>query len=75
MALVALFGFAYYKIAVDPVRYSELILFGAQAKLVLVLTGLVCVVQGLALWPLLIPFAADLVFGLIFVRIYRQIAN
>ena len=74
MSVVGLFGVAYYRIANQPERYRELILFGAQAKLVLAATGVLNVVIGLVLWPILIPLAADVVFAAIFIKYYKQLS-
>ncbi len=75
MAVVGLFGIAYYKIAFQPERFRELILFGAQAKLILVATGVLCVLLGLVLWRILIPLAADLLFAVIFINYYKQLMS
>lgn len=75
LALVLLFGVAYLTIAFDPVRFRELILFGALSKLILVLVGTLDVVLGYVSWPIVIPLVGDIVFALAFLKVYFRLAG
>ncbi len=66
--LVFLFGIAYYRAATDLEGQAEVIRLGGVAKLALVAVAVLDVALGVVSWPILVPFAGDLVYGLLFFK-------
>jgi len=66
--LVFLFGIAYYRAATDLAGQAEVIKLGGIAKLALVVVAALDVVLGVVSWPILVPLAGDLVYGLLFFK-------
>lgn len=71
-AIVLVFGYAYWRIAGDPVRFREYIILGAIAKLVFVVATYGHWLHGDASGMLALLVTADLVFAAIFVAWLRN---
>lgn len=71
-AFVALFGYAYLCIAVDPVKYRPFIFFGALGKLVAIACGLAGWSSGLVGWRFPGFLSADLLFVILFFDYLRR---
>ncbi len=72
LTMVALFGVAYFCIAINPVRFRELMLFGALSKILLVMVVVLDVYIGLVNRKILLILLADLAFALAFLHFYRS---
>ena len=72
LAMVGLFGVAYLCIAINPIRFRELMLFGALSKILLVMVVVLDVYIGLVNWKILLILVADLMFALMFLRFYQS---
>jgi hypothetical protein len=70
LTMVGLFGLAYFCVAFNPLRYKELMLFGALSKILLVIVVMLDVYIGLVNWKILLILVADLIFALMFLRFY-----
>lgn len=71
-AFVALFGYAYLCIAIDPVKYRPYISFGAIGKLVAISVGLAGWIAGLTSWKFPAFLSADLLFVILFLDYLRR---
>lgn len=71
---VALFGYAYLRIATDPVGYRSYIHLGAVGKLLAVICVLVPWWMGLVPAALPMLIAADFIFALLFLDFLRRTA-
>ena len=70
-AIVIVFGYAYARIAQDPVRYRPYVLLGAIAKLALVVVIYGHWLHGTVPGPVALLVTADLVFALLFAAYLR----
>lgn len=70
---VALFGFAYFWIGIDPAGKRALILFAAAGKLSMVLAAGAHWLAGLAPAAVFALSLGDLAFAILFVRIARRL--
>lgn len=69
---VALFGYAYLLIAINPARYRPYISFGAIGKLLAFACAIAGWLAGLVVWKLPALLSADLVFALLFLDYLRR---
>jgi hypothetical protein len=70
--LVGFFGWAYWKIATDPVLYRPYILLGAILKVMIVTLIYGHWLAGNIAWPLPALASGDIVFAVLFWRFYLQ---
>lgn len=70
--IVVLFGFAYWLIWRDPVRFRPFVHFGAVAKLVFVLAIYAHWAMGSASGMLALLVSADLIFAVLFFNYLRR---
>ncbi|MES0873879.1 hypothetical protein [Sinimarinibacterium thermocellulolyticum] len=71
-ALVGLFGYAYLRLALDPLRYRVYAELGAIGKLLAVAAADVPWLQGVIDWRLPLLAAGDLLFALLFIDWLRR---
>ncbi len=70
--LVFLFGCGYYWASRDFEANQSIIRLGAIGKLTLVVVLILEVFLGNISWQVMIPFSADLVYGVLFLAVLRQ---
>jgi hypothetical protein len=71
-ALVGLFGYAYLRLALNPLRYRVYAELGAIGKLLAVAAAVVPWLQGVIDWRLPLLAGGDLVFALLFIDWLRR---
>lgn len=69
---IALFGYAYLRVAIDPVTYRPFIPLGIIGKLIAVASAVWPWLSGAVSWPLPVLSFADLVFVVLFARYLQQ---
>ncbi|MGH7785692.1 MAG: hypothetical protein ACRERC_02440 [Candidatus Binatia bacterium] len=69
---IALFGYAYLRVALDPVTYRPFIALGAIGKLLAVASAVSPWLSGAIAWPLPVLVAVDLLYVVLFVRYLLQ---
>lgn len=74
MGIVALFGWAYYRIACDSNRYRPFILLGAMAKTIFVVVIIGHWIAGDLQWPLAALVIVDVIYAALFSLYYRRTA-
>lgn len=70
--MIAIFGYAYWRVAQDPVRYRQYIELGIIGKLLAVLTFGLCWLAGQSSWQLAALGASDLPFAVLFLAFLRR---
>ena len=69
---IALFGYAYLRVAIDPIAYRVFIPLGIIGKLIAVASAVWPWLSGAVTWPLPVLSSADLVFVVLFVDFLRR---
>jgi len=70
--LIAIFGYAYLRVALDPRRFRPFVGLGAIGKVLAVATATWHWLAGDLTWPLPLLISGDLVFALLFVDYLRR---
>jgi len=73
--LVFFFGVFYYFAAGNFSVWVGSIRVSAIAKITLAAVGTVDVILGIASWPILVPLACDVFFGILFLRALRSASH
>jgi len=71
-AFIAVFGYIYIRIAIDPVRFREFVHVSAVGKLLAVLSSLVPWMSGAIPATLPMLFGGDLILALLFFEYLRR---
>lgn len=69
--VVLAFGWAYWKISTDPVRYRPYILLGMCLKIMVVVLVFGYWLAGHVLWPFAALVSGDIVYAVLFWRFYQ----
>jgi len=70
--LIAIFGYAYLRVALDPRRFRPFVGLGAIGKVLAVATATWHWLAGDLSWPLPLLISGDLVFAVLFVDYLRR---
>ncbi len=70
--MIAVFAYAYWRVAQDAVRYRPYIELSVIGKLLVVLTVTLCWIGGHASWQLVALGGSDLVFTWLFIDYLRR---
>jgi hypothetical protein len=70
--VVALFGYAYFRVARDPVTFRPLILLGALGKLLAFVSAALPWAMGIVSWKLPLLASVDVAFAVLFLDFLRR---